>query len=240
MSDLTIRSQDLGTGALFQRIGEAVIVADASTGRIVLWNGAATEIFGYSSQEALGLSVEDLIPEHLKAQLRARMVRFHETGRGTHTNSHQLQDLPAVHKEGREIRIEMSLSPIGSVHDSNDERFVLAIVRDITERERTHERLIESERRFVNVLSNARAYVYRCLNQPGWPNEFASDYALELTGYSPEDLRVGGTVSFGNLIVEEDRQRVWEEVQLALRRRERFNVRYAIRHRNGEIRHVED
>jgi PAS domain S-box-containing protein len=184
------------------------------------------------------LSVEDLIPEHLKAQLRARMVRFHETGRGTHTNSHQLQDLPAVHKEVREIRIEMS--PIGSVHDSNDERFVLAIVRDITERERTHGRLIESERRFVNVLSNARAYVYRCLNQPGWPNEFASDYALELTGYSPEDLRVGGTVSFGDLIVEEDRQRVWEEVQLALRRRERFNVRYAIRHRNGEIRHVED
>lgn len=240
MSDLTIRSQDLGTGSLFQRIGEAVIVADASTGRIVLWNEAATEIFGYSHTEALGLSVEDLIPEHLKAQLRARMVRFHETGRGTHTNSHQLQDLPAVHKEGREIRIEMSLSPIGSVHDSNDERFVLAIVRDITERERTHERLIESERRFVNVLSNARAYVYRCLNQPGWPNEFASDYALELTGYSPEDLRVGGTVSFGNLIVEEDRQRVWEEVQLALRRRERFNVRYAIRHRNGEIRHVED
>jgi hypothetical protein len=36
MSDLTIRSQDLGTGSLFQRIGEAVIVADASTGRIVL------------------------------------------------------------------------------------------------------------------------------------------------------------------------------------------------------------
>jgi PAS domain S-box-containing protein len=40
--------------------------------------------------------------------------------------------------------------------------------------------------------------------------------------------------------VEEDRQRVWEEVQLALRRGERFNVRYAIRHRDGEIRHVED
>ena len=157
-------------------------------------------------KEALGLSVEDLIPEHLKAQLRARMVRFRETSRGTHTNSHQLQDLPAVHKEGREIRIKMSLSPIGSVHDSNDERFVLAIVRDITERERTHERLIESERRFVNVLSNARAYVYRCLNEPGWPNEFVSDYALELTGYSPEDLLVGGTVRFGDLIVEEDRR----------------------------------
>jgi PAS domain S-box-containing protein len=197
MSDLTIRSQDLGIGSLFQRIGEAVIVADASTGRIVLWNGAATEIFGYSSQEALGLSVEDLIPEHLKAQLRARMVRFRETGRETHINSHQLLDLPAVHKEGRKIRIEMSLSPIGSVHDSNDERFVLAIVRDTTERERTHERLIESGRRFANVLSNA--YVYRCLNEPGWPNEFVSDYALELTGYSPEDLLVGGTVRFGDL-----------------------------------------
>jgi PAS domain-containing protein len=56
-----MRSQDLGIGSLFQKVSEAVIVADASTGRIVLWNGAATEVFGYSHKEALGLSVEDLI-----------------------------------------------------------------------------------------------------------------------------------------------------------------------------------
>jgi HTH-type transcriptional regulator, bacterioopsin transcriptional activator and related proteins len=69
---------------------------------------------------------------------------------------------------------------------------VLAIVREVTGRKRTHDRLVESERRFATVLSNTRAYVYRCLNEPGWPNQFASDYALELTGYTPEDCSWAG------------------------------------------------
>ena len=82
--------------------------------------------------------------------------------------------------------------------------------------ERKEEALKESERRFATVLANARAYVYRCRNEEGYPNEFTSDYTLELTGYPPEDLLVGGQVRFGDLIVEEDRERVWEEVQEAL------------------------
>ena len=62
--------QDLGIGRLFERIKDAVIVALAKTQRIVLWNPAATNIFGYSASEALELRVEDLVPEYLKAQHR--------------------------------------------------------------------------------------------------------------------------------------------------------------------------
>ena len=57
--------QDLGIGKLFERIQDAVIVAAAKTQRIVLWNPAATNIFGYSASEALKLRVEDLVPEYL-------------------------------------------------------------------------------------------------------------------------------------------------------------------------------
>ena len=109
---------------------------------------------------------------------------------------------------------------------------------DTTEHKK--EALEESERRYATVLSNARAYVYRCRNEPGYPNEFASDYALELTGYPSEDLLVGGPVRFGELIVEGDRRRVWEEVQAALERGERFELRYVIRRRDGTLRHVEE
>jgi PAS domain-containing protein len=63
MSDLSVRPQDLGIGRLFEKVRDAVIVAEGTTGRIVLWNQRATQIFGYSPSEALELRVEALVPE---------------------------------------------------------------------------------------------------------------------------------------------------------------------------------
>ena len=116
---------------------------------------------------------------------------------------------------------------------------IIGTSSDISNSERAEARLRESERLLSTLLSNAPAYLYRCRNEPNWPNEFVSDYALELTGYTPDEL-TDGSVMFGDLIAEEDRGRVWEGVQDALRRRERFELRYALRRKNGEIRHIEE
>jgi PAS domain S-box-containing protein len=99
-----------------------------------------------------------------------------------------------VRKDGRVVWTEQRNKPI---YDEMGELVAIeGIARDITERVRGEEKLKESERRFSSVVSNANSYVYRCLNEPGYQNEFASDYALELTGYPPEDLLVGGEVRF--------------------------------------------
>ena len=134
--------RDLGMGRLFESIRDAVIVADANTGAMVLWNPAAEEIFGYSTAEALGMSVEDLVPDYLKARHRAGMAGYRDTGRGRYIDSNTVLDLPAVRKTGEEIRIELTLSPIEPVDEAATEgRFVLAIVRDATERKRAEEQV---------------------------------------------------------------------------------------------------
>jgi len=136
--------QDLGIGRLFERIQDAVIVAVAKTQRIVLWNPAATHIFGYSASEALELRVEDLVPDYLKDQHRRGIAHYAETGHGPYIDSHRPLELPAIRKGGKEVYVELSLSsiwPEGEM-DSNErfvERFVLAIMRDITERKRMEE-----------------------------------------------------------------------------------------------------
>src|SRR5215211_3833579 len=82
MTSERLRPEDLGFGRLFDRIQDAVIVADARTQRIVLWNPAAAKMFGYSTHEALKLRVEALVPEPLKAAHRTGIARYAETGHG--------------------------------------------------------------------------------------------------------------------------------------------------------------
>ncbi|MDP9455961.1 MAG: PAS domain S-box protein [Actinomycetota bacterium] len=112
--------------------------------------------------------------------------------------------------------------------------------RDITERKQAEERLAESERRFSTLLANAPAMVYRCLNEDDWPMEFVSEYARELTGYLPETFSKGGELEYGDLILEQDRERVWNKVQDALEGHERFRLDYSIRCEDGAIKHVEE
>jgi PAS domain S-box-containing protein len=136
MTSERLRPEDLGFGRLFERIRDAVIVADAETQRIVLWNAAAARMFGYSAPEALKLRVEELVPEPLKAAHRAGIARYARTGHGQYIDSDAPLDLPAVMKNGEEISVELSLSPIRPVHDADggEARFVLAIIRDVTKR----------------------------------------------------------------------------------------------------------
>src|SRR5215207_9873515 len=136
-----LRPEDLGFGRLFERIRDAVIVADARTQRIVLWNAAAAKMFGYSASEALKMRVEELVPEQLKDAHRAGITRYARTGHGRYIDSDAPLDLPAVRKNGQKFRVELSLSPIRPVHDADDgeAQFVLAIIRDVSERKRAEE-----------------------------------------------------------------------------------------------------
>jgi PAS domain S-box-containing protein len=136
-----LRPEDLGFGRLFEMIRDAVIVADAKTQRIVLWNAVAAKMFGYSASEALKMRVEELVPEPLKDAHRVGITRYAKTGHGRYIDSDAPLDLPAVRKNGQEIRVELSLSPIRPVHDEDDgeAQFVLAIIRDVTERKRAEE-----------------------------------------------------------------------------------------------------
>jgi PAS domain-containing protein len=62
--DGAVRREDLGIGFLFERIRDAVIVGDTTTGRIVLWNPAAEALFGYSvSEDVSVVQVPELLTE---------------------------------------------------------------------------------------------------------------------------------------------------------------------------------
>lgn len=183
-----MRPQELGIGRLFESIRDAVIVAEASTGAIVLWNPAATEVFGYSPSEALEMRIDTLVPDRLKAQHRAGLASYCDTGHGPYIDSHAPLEVPALRKTDETICVEMTLSPISSIHEAVDKRrYVLAIVRDVTERKRAQETLRESEERFRLLAENARDIVFRYRLKPTPGFDYVSPSVEEITGYTPEE-----------------------------------------------------
>lgn len=121
----------LGIGRLFELVPDAIIVGDPGTGRVALWNQAAETVFGYTAAEAIGMPLEQLVPAELRALHLAGIHNFAQVGRGALVDSQQLVELPAIHQSGKQIWVELRLAAVG---DSLPMRYVVAVLRDVTER----------------------------------------------------------------------------------------------------------
>src|SRR5438067_11780 len=88
---------------------DAVIYADAQ-GRIRYWNAAATRIFGHGEAEALGQSLDLIIPERLRPR---HWHGYDEVikGRDSRYGEGDLLAVPAMHKDGRQISVEFTILP---------------------------------------------------------------------------------------------------------------------------------
>jgi PAS domain S-box-containing protein len=113
---------------------DAIITIDEHS-RILFVNRAATNIFGYASEEMLGAELTMLMPEYLRHVHRGGLKTYLETG-----NKHISWDavrLPGLHQDGHEITLELSFGEF----QKDGHRFFTGIARDITERERVEKRL---------------------------------------------------------------------------------------------------
>ena len=227
----------MGIGKLFERVRDAVVIAEAGTGRIVLWNPAATEMFGYSRAEALELRVEALVPDHLRPQHRAGMARYLETGEGPYIGSREVLDLPAVRKTGEEIRVELSLNPVGPAPGSGGEgRLVLAIIRNVTERKRAEEALRESEGRFRALLQNALDLVI--VTGADGTIRYISPSSERVLEYLPDEMIGTNTADY---VHPDDLKKAFEEFAQVLARPgvHPAAVETRVRHRDGSWRWLE-
>lgn len=133
---------DLGIGRLFQHVRDAIIVADAYTEEIVAWNEAATDILGYTVEEAKQLPLHSLVPEDLRSAHRTGIARYQETGHGNLLDSGSPVELVALHKDGHKVPIELTLTAIPDTF-KDGHRFAMAIMRDVTERKRAEETALQ-------------------------------------------------------------------------------------------------
>ncbi len=119
---------------LLESMPDAIVVVN-QTGRIVLVNGQAEELFGYAHGGLLGKPVEILLPARFReAHIGHRTQYFFEPK--TRTMGAGLE-LFAAHADGSEFPVEISLSPL----QSEEGTFAMSAIRDITDRRNLQEEL---------------------------------------------------------------------------------------------------
>lgn len=114
---------------LVRRLADAVIVCDPA-GRIVLWNDAATRLFGFDAAEALGNDLDLIIPER---QRRRHWDGWREVMRTGHTQyGTRLLEVPATHRDGHRLSIAFTVTLL-TVAGQDAPVGIAAVVRDQTE-----------------------------------------------------------------------------------------------------------
>ena len=159
---------------------DAVITIDDGD-RITDWNRGAESVFGWSTAEVIGRRlVDSVIPSQHRAAHIEGLRRYLETGEGPVLN--RRIEITALHRDGREIPVELAITPVrtaGKIQFS-------AFVRDISERKQAEEALKRSEQRFRAVFEHAGVGIALV----GLDGAAVSvNPALgRMLGYSPEEL----------------------------------------------------
>jgi PAS domain-containing protein len=112
------------------------------------------------------------------------------------------------------------------------------VAGDITAHKRREIALQASQRSSMSLLDSMPGLIYRGRNNRDWTMEFVSAGCLQLTGYPAERLVDNHEFTYNSLILAEDADYVWREVQYALSRQEPFELNYQIRCADQSIKHV--
>jgi PAS domain S-box-containing protein len=112
-----------------QAAGDAIVAA-GTDGSIVLWNPAAERMFGYTASEALGQSLDLIIPERFRRRHWDGYRQVMQTG---HTRyGTDVLRVPALHKDGHTLSIAFTVALLNTRETPG--RVIAAIIRDETSR----------------------------------------------------------------------------------------------------------
>ena len=168
------------------------IIGTTLDGTITSWNPGAENLFGYPASEAVGKSIEMLLPPERASDESDILARISRGERLDHFETVRLQ------KDGKRIAVSVTISPIracsGAIVGAS------RIARDITERRCAEEELRKSEERFNKAFCSNPLAISISTQADGRYLD-VNDAFLQILGYKREDV-IGRTASKLNFWAE--------------------------------------
>ena len=129
MHEQILKNNESRFRSITESAHDIIITAD-DQGKIITWNNAACQVFGYTSTEVIGKSLSIIVPDEYKALHEAGIQRV-ASGGPKHVIGKTVE-LSGLHKLGHTFPIELSLS----MWETGGKCYFTGIIRDITERKK--------------------------------------------------------------------------------------------------------
>jgi PAS domain S-box-containing protein len=133
----TLRDSQLKLSGVISSAMDAIISVDEGQ-RITLFNDAAEKMFGCSASEAIGQTLDRFIPDRFRGTHREKIHAFGQS-HATRRRMGALGTVYGLRSDGQEVSIEASISHL----EAEGQKVYTVILRDITERQKSEERLRE-------------------------------------------------------------------------------------------------
>ena len=218
--------------AILRSARDGLISIDSS-GRVTLFNEGAERMFGYSASEVLGRNVALLMPDPYRREHDGYIRDYRQTGEARAIG--RVRRVEGLRSSGEKIPIELCVSEARV----GDEVLYTAIIRDVSEVERTRSDLDESRRALFALIANLPGAVYRMAASPGMPFDLVGDKIEDLTGYQAADF-MQQKVVYADLVHPDDRERAADQIQDAIALKRGFRIEYRVCSADGRERWVRD
>ncbi|MCP4254060.1 MAG: PAS domain S-box protein [Candidatus Scalindua sp.] len=157
-ADIELERSETKYRKLIETAQNAVICIDEN-GMINLWNQSAEGIFGYSKAEIMGESIETIIPNENKKRYQEGFKQLVGTGESTFMG--KPMEILGISKEKKLIPLEMFLT---FQKIENEKYLYTAIIQDLTERKKTEEMLLHTEKlKSMGVMASGVAHDFNNL-----------------------------------------------------------------------------
>lgn len=178
---------------------DAFIGMDAA-GLITDWNPQAETTFGWSAEEAIGRPMHELIIPPKFREMHVRGIKhFLATGNGPVLNKRI--EFPALHRDGRELPIEVTISPI----PVGDTFMFSAFLRDVSNRKRAEEKITAAKEEAERANRAKSEFLSRMSHELRTPMNAILGFAqlLALEDLSPEQREgLGHIMGGGELLLK--------------------------------------